>query len=176
MAFFDDMVLKKGAEFSPDRKYRYTLTRRWGSGKILCVIGLNPSTADELVDDRTICRCMKFASDNGFQQLTMVNLFAIRATDPYDMLAAISPIGPDNDRHLLTSAADAHRVLAAWGAHGMHRGRAGDVLNMISKELHCLGVNADGSPKHPLYVPAAHPMEIYKWNESGLPQRPASSV
>lgn len=39
----------KAADLSPDRVYRYTLWRSWGTGRgrALVVIGLNPSTADE---------------------------------------------------------------------------------------------------------------------------------
>lgn len=42
-----------GALFSPDRKYRYKLWRRWaGMAKPWCLfIGLNPSTANEMKDE-----------------------------------------------------------------------------------------------------------------------------
>src|ERR1700682_2944717 len=40
------------------RKYRYHLERHWGDAKPCLFIILNPSTADERKDDRTIKRCI----------------------------------------------------------------------------------------------------------------------
>lgn len=50
-------------QFSPCRRYRYTLWREWDmlNSTYLMVIGLNPSTADETQDDPTIRRCIDFA-------------------------------------------------------------------------------------------------------------------
>ena len=56
-----------GAVFSPDRIYRYVLYRVWDEAKPrVMFIGLNPSTADESVDDPTIRRCKRFAADWGY--------------------------------------------------------------------------------------------------------------
>ena len=66
------------AEFSPDRVYRYALYRTWGRDKRrVLFVGLNPSTADESVDDPTIRRCKGFAADWGYGGLIMANLFAL---------------------------------------------------------------------------------------------------
>ncbi|WP_239508926.1 DUF1643 domain-containing protein, partial [Stenotrophomonas maltophilia] len=43
---------------------------------------LNPSTADADLDDPTIRRCVGFAKALKFDQLSVVNLFAYRATKP----------------------------------------------------------------------------------------------
>lgn len=53
--------MKKGAELSLDRIYRYALYRTWDESlpKVMFV-GLNPSTADEFSDDPTIRRCLNF--------------------------------------------------------------------------------------------------------------------
>jgi hypothetical protein len=116
---------------------------------------LNPSTADEAKPDPTVSRCIGFAERLGHATLTVVNLFALRATDPADMLRHPDPIGPDNDTHIGLACADAARVICAWGNHGKHRGRARAVvagLAAIGVRLSCLGTNRDGSPKHPLYL------------------------
>ena len=44
------------ARFSADRRYRYQLTRRVGFGDrtVVVFLMLNPSTADEVVNDRTV--------------------------------------------------------------------------------------------------------------------------
>lgn len=116
-------------------------------------VGLNPSTADAAQDDATIRRCIEFARTWGYGALVMTNLFAWRATDPGDMLAAADPVGPDNDAALLAAARAADVVVAAWGVHGAHMGRDVAVRAMLPR-LHYLRLTKDGRPGHPLYLPA----------------------
>lgn len=140
------------AQFSPCRRYRYTLTRRWGDGHWAMFIGLNPSTADEFRNDNTVTRCIEFAKDWGFGALYMTNIFAFRATDPKVMKREPDPIGPDNDGWLRACAAQATVVVAAWGTHGVHLGRGAEVKAMIPL-LHVLKLTKGGHPNHPLYLP-----------------------
>lgn len=142
-----------GARFSPCRRYRYELWRRWETGPYLQVIGLNPSTADETNNDPTVRRCIDFAKRWGFSALCMTNAFAFRATDPDDMKAEPFPIGEENDAALASLAAGAGMILAAWGVHGSHLGRDKALLATLPP-LHCLGVTRAGQPKHPLYIKA----------------------
>lgn len=137
------------------RTYRYTLWRdvgNLGGDGYAMFIGLNPSTADEVLDDPTIRRCMAFAKSWGYGALCMTNLFAFRATKPADMLAATDPIGPENDKHLVTLAGSAGIVVAAWGTNGTHLGRDQAVRAVVSN-LHCLRKTQAGHPGHPLYLP-----------------------
>ena len=156
--------------------YRYTLTREWkagdlygcsGSGKRLTVVMLNPSTADSERNDPTIRRVIDFAWSGLFGSILVVNLFAMRATDPHDLEDAADPVGPDNDQHLraaLTAAVEADLpVLAAWGAHAGKKwlaiDRADKVLAMVpGVRWVCLGTTKHGSPRHPLYVRASQSM------------------
>lgn len=156
-------------EFSPDRRYRYTLWREWPveemligersaethAHEYLVVIGLNPSTADETKNDPTIRRCIDFAKRWGFGALCMLNLFAYRATKPEDMKKSYTPVGDDNDYWIRRCVNDpgCGRILAAWGKHGSHMGRAKFVLDYLP-ECRALRFNKDGSPEHPLYIPA----------------------
>ncbi len=74
-------TIKKSASILNCRKYRYSLTRSWNSAKgYVLFIGLNPSTADETIDDPTLRRCMNYAKDWGYGGLIMVNLFAYMST------------------------------------------------------------------------------------------------
>lgn len=124
----------------------------------LLVIGLNPSTADETLDDPTIRRCVDFAKRWGFGSLCMMNLFAWRDTKPENMKRASDPIGPLNDSHLIARASEAGIVLAAWGKDGAFMSRANEIYEKLSVNMHilmrCLRRNKDGSPQHPLYVAA----------------------
>lgn len=145
--------MERSAVFSACRRYRYALWRRWGPGPYCMFVGLNPSTADELLDDPTIRRCIGFARSWGYDALCMTNLFAFRATDPAVMKAADEPVGPDNDMHLKSLAGGAGVVVAAWGVHGTFMGR-----HLVAREqlsgLHFLRLTRDGYPGHPLYLPA----------------------
>ena len=146
--------MKKTAELSPCRKYRYSLSRVWDESKPVCLfIGLNPSTADEVEDDPTIRRCINYAKSWGYGSLIMANIFAFRATDPRDMKAAADPVGIDNDYYLTELASKASMIVAAWGNHGSHLNRSEQVKALIPT-LHCLKVTGTGQPSHPLYLKA----------------------
>lgn len=144
--------MKSSAVLSDCLKYRYLLTREWGDGPAVLFVGLNPSTADATKDDPTIRRCIGFAREWGYDRLHMANLFAFRATKPSDMMDAIDPIGPENDKYLLTLKNDSALAVAAWGVHGTFRKRNQDVLEMLP-QLHYLQLTKAGHPSHPLYLP-----------------------
>ncbi|NDP63754.1 MAG: DUF1643 domain-containing protein [Polaromonas sp.] len=150
----DALALRSDATFSSCRQYRYSLWRRWGdpAGGYAMFVGLNPSTADETMDDPTIRRCIGFAQDWGYAGLCMTNLFAFRATQPSVMKAAADPVGPDNDQALLCMAQGAGVIVAAWGVDGAHQGR-GDAVRVMLPNLHFLKLTQAGHPSHPLYLP-----------------------
>ena len=116
-------------------------------------IGLNPSTADEKEDDPTIRRCIRFAEDWGCGTLCMVNLFAVCATEPKEMLAYLEPVGPDNDTWILGLAQESSVRVAAWGGLGGHLNRDRKIVRGL-KDLKCLRLTKGGFPWHPLYIPA----------------------
>ena len=153
--------MNTGANFSPDGIYRYSLWRIWGEDNDphLIVIGLNPSTADATEDDPTIRRCIGFAKREQLAGLVMLNLFALRATDPKIMLAHADPIGPQTDSVIRINCRTDSRdiIIAAWGTHGSHRGRGKQVADLIPN-LRCFGKTKDGHPKHPLYLRADTPI------------------
>jgi hypothetical protein len=141
--------------------YRYDLHRWINPGKDdhrLMFLMLNPSTADADRDDPTIRRCIRFARDWGFDRLVVTNLFALRATDPAELLKAPDPIGPGNDESIYRHAAKVDLVVAAWGAHPFAEDRADSVATVLHEhdvDLACLGTTLGGHPRHPLYIAAA---------------------
>lgn len=148
-----------GAAFSPCRRWRTLLWRRWDEAKPAAnFLMLNPSTADERVLDPSCTRARDFAERWGFGGLIVTNLFAWRATKPQRLKAAREPVGRGNDRAILRAARKAAVVICAWGNHGAHRGRAEKVVAMLREAgvaLHVLRLNAGGEPAHPLYLPGA---------------------
>jgi hypothetical protein len=144
-------LVNKNATFSDCRKYRYALSRTWnGKKKTILFIGLNPSTADEKIDDPTIRRCINYAQNWGYGSLLMVNLFAYRATMPSELKNAINPIGNDNDLYIIELSKKADLAVAAWGNKGTLLNRDKEVKKIIPN-LMCLKINKSGQPAHPLY-------------------------
>lgn len=159
----DDLVERRSAVFDPSRTYRYLLTREWGDGPVMTFVMLNPSTADAMVDDPTIRRCAGFAKREACTGIAVVNLFALRATDPKSLYSHPDPVGPDNAGFLLRAlVADGGPVVAAWGLHGAFHGRGLEVARLLAPAgMGCLGVTKAGHPKHPLYVRGDTPLVPY---------------
>lgn len=152
----DGDTSRSTALYSDCLRYRYRLTRHWGSGGTLAFIMLNPSTADEKRNDPTIARCENRARDLGFGGVDIVNLFALRATRPQDLKASDAPEGPENPATLRKAGSEAAKVIAAWGVHGTFAGQDERVRAWLSDvPFFALGVTKDGHPRHPLYVPRA---------------------
>lgn len=148
-----DLFGDREAVFSDDREYRYTLWQWWDREKpYVMFVGLNPSTADEITNDPTVRRCLDFAKRWDYGGFCMTNLFAYRATAPQDMKAQQDPIGPLNDKYLAEVSDYAGLVVVAWGCHGKYKDRDQEALTVLRGQLHCLGVNQDRTPKHPLYI------------------------
>lgn len=177
--------------------YRYRLTRIWDSknARRVVFVMLNPSTADADVDDPTIRKCMGFArqwnqqlrpgicgqqvrEEIQFGGISVVNLFAWRATDPDDLLASPDPIGPDNDdyirREAFTARAAGSIVVCAWGANRAAElvdplpvsiprfVTVSDILRKHGPENGILRIGPltkDDRPRHPLYLPYSSTLE-----------------
>lgn len=125
----------------------------------LLVIMLNPSTANASTNDPTITRCIGYAYAWGYRRMLVGNAYAYRATKPADMFTAqkrgIDIVGPANDNHLREMMGASDGVLVAWGGN-CERARALEIQALsraVGKTLHCLRINNDGSPVHPLYQP-----------------------
>jgi hypothetical protein len=156
-----------GAILSPCGRYRYRLWRRWSAaGRRVVWVMLNPSTADASIDDPTIRRCLGFSKAWGYTALEVVNLFALRATDPAVLGLAGYELarGPDNERHILESCQGADLVIAAWGAHETagYAEKTAAELGRAGIALHCLGKTTQGHPRHPLYCPSAWLPQLYR--------------
>ena len=142
----------KNATFSNCRTYRYTLSRIWNKKKkYVLFIGLNPSTADEEVDDPTIRRCVNYAKNWGYGGFLMVNVFAYRTTLPSNLKKVKYPVGEDNDKYIVKLSKKADITVAAWGNNGNLYSRDKQVLNLVPS-LMCLKINKSGQPAHPLYL------------------------
>lgn len=140
------------AIFSEDKKYRYALWRLWSIEPKIMFIGLNPSTANESENDPTIRRVIRFAKDWGYGGVFMMNLFAIVSSDPKVLLTCENPIG-ENDYWLSATQRKCKDIVFAWGNFKEADKRSKEIIAMFDKAT-CLGLNKNGTPKHPLYIAA----------------------
>jgi hypothetical protein len=169
------MKFERKTIFSDDRKFRYALWREWdlprglpygtngadgfkplplhAASEFCMFIGLNPSTANEMDDDPTIRRCVRFARDWGFGGICMTNLFPMVTAYP-DELDEVQ--FSDENRELVMDAAKAAgKIICCWGnfSQAQKWGRALiEVLVEDNLPVSHLGQNQNGSPKHPLYL------------------------
>ena len=140
--------MKREAIISKCGKYRYSLVREWNKnkGKVLFIM-LNPSTADDKEDDKTIIRCINFAKDWGYGGLMVGNLFAYRTTYPKELFKTKNPEGKDNLKRIKQMIKRSDLVICAWGNK---QGSPPKYLRELS-ELHYLKLLADRkTPGHPL--------------------------
>lgn len=144
------------ATYDTSGTYRYRLSRTWGDGRRVCFIMLNPSTATAVELDPTVTRCHRYAIAWKYQQLEVVNIFALRSTDPGELYVHNDPIGNGNNNAILAAAHDAELVVCSWGTHGEHLGRGEEVRGMLTEHgiaTHVLRLTKHGHPGHPLYLP-----------------------
>jgi hypothetical protein len=168
-----------GATISPCGKYRTRLWRIWEDEKPrMLLIMLNPSSATATEDDPTIRRGIGFAKREGCGGLEVVNLYSYRTKSPkvlWDAARADVDIGGPNNRETILSMLRSvdGPIVCGWGTHG-------DVQDELEtrilaaradKPLHHLGpLNAGGTPKHPLYLPANAP--LVRWLPAGEEEMP----
>ncbi len=163
-----DEIYRK-AKISECGKYRYELTRMWdlGSEQVICWVMLNPSTADDKVDDPTIRRCMGFSRRLGFNHMQVVNLFGFRTTKPEELLDAPDPTR-DNQVHLRCSVQASEMVVVAWGILSQRLALMAQPsvaeIRSTGVPLKCLGRTKAGYPRHPLYVKSYTPLDDFELN------------
>ncbi len=160
------------ASFDSTQKYRWSLTRRFicrgcgdAKGLFECdcrtwknkvvFIMLNPSTATAEESDPTVTRCEGYARLWKYRRLIVLNIFALRSTDPELLYSDPDPVGRDNNINIQNCSKDAGLIICAWGVHGKYQDRGQKVLEMLRhKKPHYLKLTKEGIPQHPLYLKA----------------------
>lgn len=167
MILFPTHPTPTDATLSPDGLHRYTLRRTWAPGPALLFLGLNPSTADAEADDPTVRRLKGFAEREGYGTLAIANLLPIGR--PFRQPCGNSPpeerLGLPADSYLTLAVIDAHAILCGWGACAKQAAARIDavfsLLEASGRPLYRLGLNADGTPTHPLDQRADAPFVRY---------------
>lgn len=158
-----------GATFSEDRQHRHLLWRIWDDKlPLLMMLMLNPSKAGARVSesDPTVTRQIERAKRLGCGGLLVANAHDLVSTDPRGLKTHPKPISDDCNRHIIIAAdrtvASKGFIVCAWGKH-CSPARAAEIRRLLAGwPVWCLGLNADGSPVHPLYRPYSAELLEYK--------------
>jgi hypothetical protein len=141
------------AEFSDDRRFRYLLEMKYlnslydtGRSKRAVVIMKNPSAADSKAADTTIRKVETYIYYNlkDVQYLSILNIFALRATDASDLNLVFESsgekavVGPANDAAIRNISAGADYVVVAWGNRSgineaLYENRIGKVKRLLAE-------------------------------------------
>lgn len=145
-----------GAVFTDDRTHRLYLWRRWNIEQPwVMFIGLNPSTADERLNDPTVRRCIGFAERWGYGGLFMCNVFSLVSSDPKKLNKEI-PIARGCHLAMRVIRTRCIEAIAAWGSLIIQVRDGEERVKRIKQDLSplsCLGLTNGGHPQHPLYLP-----------------------
>ena len=140
-------ILRK-AKFSIDKKHRYELSRHWDLSKSdILFIMLNPSIANEDIDDPTIKRLISFTREFKYGGFFVANLFTY--ITPYsktlDTSIGLTKLNLKTIKNLVNKVDE---VIYAWG----NSIKEPLELKNLVKNPKCFGKNLNGTPKHPLYL------------------------
>ena len=138
------------AEFSIDKKERYSLKREWdkSKNKILYIM-LNPSLADDKNDDPTIRRLINFTKKFNYGGFLVGNIFTTITPNPKEIDKS-KGISDKNFEKLLKLINEVDQIVYAWGDNIEEP----QLLKELVLNPKCFGKNLNGSPKHPLYLPS----------------------
>ena len=138
------------AEFSIDKKERYSLKREWdkSKNKILYIM-LNPSFADDKDDDPTIRRLINFTKKFNSGGFLVGNIFTTITPNPKE-LDKSKGMSDKNFEELIKLINKVDQIVYAWGSSIEEP----QLLKKLVLSPKCFGKNVNGTPKHPLYVPS----------------------
>ena len=140
--------ISRFADISNDKKDRFSLSRIWDSKKPKALyIMLNPSYADDELDDPTIRRLIFFSKKFKFGGFYVTNLFTQITPYPKE-LNMDNNLKKKNLKIISELIKKSDLIVYAWG-------------NLVSEPMQlrkliesplCFGINKNGTPKHPLYL------------------------
>lgn len=168
------MQLANSSVLSDCFHYRYRLSRGHQlHGPTFLFIGVNPSTADERVDDATIRKMRGFVARWAGRGFWVGNAFAYRTPDVAHLASVDDPVGPHNALHLAAMVKASDVIVPCWGARQKLPRKLWPTLDAVQanlaatrKPLRCLGFTSSGDPRHPLFVSYDTPLVELDWSLS----------
>lgn len=158
------------AIFSECGMYRYRLDRQIGDAlKTVVFIGINPSIANEVDNDKTVNRMLSFAKGNGAGKVIVANVFSLISTDINGLRTDIPLRGDEHDFYFREIISEADILIPCWGRREKLRVSNSlfldDCMNLLlstGKPVLCLGKTKSGKdPLHPLRLRLG--AQLMKW-------------
>lgn len=149
--------------------YRYRLDRdvcaQFEGSKVIAYFGINPSTADALINDQTVRKWIGFTLANGGHRFIAGNVFGYRSKDVKVLALQDDPFGPEWLGHLNAIIAEADILVPCWGRLNKTpkslRGAPAQLMESLLRSgkpvLH-FGKTQCGQPKHPQMLAYATPL------------------
>ncbi len=151
------------------RSYRYILYRKnqlSSSNKSIVFVMINPSTADENINDATIKKCIKIAQHHDCEHIYVVNLIPYRSKDVSEVEKFIKSSSPEslikmnqNNWNYISNILNQNKdsiIICGWGKYDKVNGTYNQAYQFYQQyknfNLKCLKINKDESPIHPLFV------------------------
>lgn len=152
------------AEFSDDRKCRWTLSRIWQEDLgLVFFTGLNPSKAGADTDDMTVTKGMGFARKWQYGGTLHGNAFPFITTYPKELVSVARELIEENDRKLLEMARRAKLVVLAWGSYPKYAERFRAVAELLAPfNPVCVGRTKDSFPHHISRIAYKTPIEPWR--------------
>lgn len=145
--------------FHEGRSYRFALYRRWSNAPTVTFIGLNPSRADESMNDPTIRRMISFAQDLGCGSIWVVNVYPKCSPYPSALFSGRIRYKKLNRRWVECASLNSQDVVLAYGNHVKQRDH--EWFIQAFPDALALKVNQNGRLAHPLYLPSGTQPMLY---------------
>ena len=150
--------ISRSANISNDRQERFSLSRIWDSKKPKALyIMLNPSYADDEIDDPTIKRLIFFSKKFKFGGFYVTNLFTQITPYPKE-LNMDNHLKKKNLKIISELIKKSNSIVYAWGNL---KNEPKEFLSIIDNPL-CFKKNLNGTPRHPLYLPSSSELESFR--------------
>ena len=150
--------ISRSANISNDRQERFSLSRIWDSKKPkVLYIMLNPSYADDELDDPTIKRLIFFSKKFKFGGFYVTNLFTQITPYPKE-LNMDNHLKKKNLKIISELIKKSNSIVYAWG-NLVNEPR--ELLSIVKNPL-CFKKNLNGTPRHPLYLPSSSELESFR--------------
>lgn len=139
----------KSAILSKNRKHRYLLSRIWDlDNENILFIMLNPSSADEDIDDATTTKVISFSKKWGYGGLHICNLYTYRTSSPKKLFSVQKNKRGSNKSEIKKYAKKCSKIVYAWG----NKEKVPPWLNQMVPNPSFIELSKEGVPKHPLYL------------------------
>lgn len=111
----------KIAKFSKDKKYRYSLSRKWSEKEQVLFILLNPSKGDGINDDPTIRRLISISKNLGYGGFMVVNLYTIITPMRNKLYEKKRKFSKKNKNLIFNLIAQYKTIIYGWGPPKMNQ-------------------------------------------------------